>query len=61
MTETIILLLVVAATVVILWLAKRHGIVMRAAADGLEALPKELHEAENKEKAKEDQIHPNVG
>lgn len=56
MTETIILFLVVAATVVILWLAKRHGIVMRAEADGLEALPKELHEAEMREKTKKDHI-----
>lgn len=53
MIESVILVIVLAVTVLILWLAKRHGIVMRAEADGLEALPKELHEAElreNKEK-----------
>lgn len=50
MIETIILLMVLAVTVGILWLAKRHGIVMRPEADGLEALPKELHEAEMREK-----------
>ena len=46
MVESIILIVVLAVTVGILWLAKRHGIVMRPEADGLEALPKELHEAE---------------
>ena len=46
MVEAIILIVVLAVTVGILWLAKRHGIVMRPEADGLEALPKELHEAE---------------
>ena len=46
MVEAVILAVVLAVTVLILWLAKRHGIVMRAEADGLEALPKELHEAE---------------
>ena len=46
MVENIILVIVLAVTVGILWLAKRHGIVMRPEADGLEALPKELHEAE---------------
>lgn len=46
MVETLILIIVLAVTVGILWLAKRHGIVMRPEADGLEALPKELHEAE---------------
>ena len=46
MVETLILIIVLAFTVGILWLAKRHGIVMRPEADGLEALPKELHEAE---------------
>lgn len=50
MIENIILVLVLAVTVGILWLAKRHGIVMRPEADGLEALPKELHEAEMREK-----------
>ena len=45
MVESIILIVVLAVTVGILWLAKRHGIVMRPEADGLEALPKELHEA----------------
>ena len=45
MVEAIILIVVLAVTVGILWLAKRHGIVMRPEADGLEALPKELHEA----------------
>lgn len=49
MIEAVILALVLAVTVLILWLAKRHGIVMRAEADGLEALPKELHEAERRE------------
>ena len=41
MVENIILVIV---------LAKRHGIVMRPEADGLEALPKELHEAELRNK-----------
>jgi hypothetical protein len=50
MIEVVILAVVLAVTVLILWLAKRHGIVMRAEADGLEALPKELHEAEMREK-----------
>ncbi len=50
MVENIILLIVLAVTVGILWLAKRHGVVMRPEADGLEALPKELHEAEMREK-----------
>ncbi|WP_308774846.1 hypothetical protein [uncultured Bilophila sp.] len=50
MIENIILIIVLAVTVGILWLAKRHGIVMRPEADGLEALPKELHEAEMREK-----------
>lgn len=50
MIEAVILAIVLAVTVLILWLAKRHGIVMRAEADGLEALPKELHEAEMREK-----------
>ena len=44
MTEAIILIIVLGVTVGILWLAKRHGIVMRVDADGLEALPKELHD-----------------
>ena len=39
MVESIILIVVLAVTVGILWLAKRHGIVMRPEADGLEALP----------------------
>ncbi len=51
MIETIILVLVVALTVGILWLARRLGIVMRPEADGLEALPKELHEAELRRQA----------
>ena len=46
MVENIILVIVLAVTVGILWLAKRHGIVMRPEADGLEALPKELHVAD---------------
>ena len=46
MVETLILIIVLAFTVGILCLAKRHGIVMRPEADGLEALPKELHEVE---------------
>ena len=50
MTEAIILIIVLGFTVGILWLAKRYGIVMRVDADGLEALPKELHEAEMREK-----------
>lgn len=50
MVEAIILIVVLAVTVGILWLAKRHGIVMRPEADGLEALPKELHEAELRNK-----------
>ena len=37
MVEAIILIVVLAVTVGILWLAKRHGIVMRPEADGLEA------------------------
>lgn len=61
MIETIILILIVAATIAILWLARRHGIVMRAEADGLEALPQELHEAEMNEKAKKDLDHPGIG
>ena len=36
MVEAIILIVVLAVTVGILWLAKRHGIVMRPEADGLE-------------------------
>ena len=43
MIETVILVIVLAVTVFILWLAKRHGIVMRAEADG-------LHEAEMRAK-----------
>ena len=35
MVEAIILIVVLAVTVGILWLAKRHGIVMRPEADGL--------------------------
>ncbi|GEM_PF-483336 len=50
MVEAIILIVVLAVTVGILWLAKRHGIVMRPEADGLEALPKELHEVELRNK-----------
>ena len=50
MVENIILVIVLAVTVGILWLAKRHGIVMRPEADGLEALPKELHGAELRNK-----------
>ena len=50
MVEHIILALVLAVTVGILWLAKRLGIVMRPDADGLEALPKELHDAELRER-----------
>lgn len=50
MVEAIILIVVLAVTVGILWLAKRHGIVMRPEADGLEALPKELHEEELRNK-----------
>lgn len=50
MVENSILVLVLAVTVGILWLAKRLGIVMRPNADGLEALPKELHDAELREK-----------
>ena len=50
MVENIILVIVLAVTVGILWLAKRHGIVMRPEADGLEALPKELQEAELRNK-----------
>ena len=50
MVENIILVIVLAVTVGILWLAKRHGIVMRPEADGLEALHKELHEAELRNK-----------
>ena len=50
MVEAIILIVVLAVTVGILWLAKRHGIVMRPEADGREALPKELHEAELRNK-----------
>ena len=50
MVENIILVIVMAVPVGILWLAKRHGIVMRPEADGLEALAKELHEAELRNK-----------
>ena len=50
MVEAIILIVVLAVTVGILWLAKRHGIVMRPEADGLEALAKALHEAELRNK-----------
>lgn len=50
MIQNGILILVLAVTVGILWLAKRLGIVMRPDADGLEALPKEFHEAEMREK-----------
>ena len=50
MVENIIRVIVLAVTVGILWLAKLHGIVMRPEADGLEALPKELHEAELRNK-----------
>ena len=50
MVEAIILIVVLAVTVGILWLAKRHGIVMHPEADGLEALPKELHAAELRNK-----------
>ena len=46
MVETLILIIVLAFTVGMWWLAKRHGIVLRPEGDGLEALPKELHEAE---------------
>ena len=56
MVENIILVIVLAVTVGILWLAKRHGIVMRPEADGLEALPKELHEAELRNKNDEKRL-----
>ncbi len=56
MIETIITVLVLCVTVAILWLARRHGIVMRPEADGLEALPKELHEAELREKKEKGQL-----
>ena len=46
MVETLILIIVLAFTVGILWLAKPHGIVMRPEAGRLGELPKELHEAE---------------
>ena len=48
MIEAIILCLAVVLTLVVLFLAKRHGVVMRPDAGGLEALPKALHEAEMK-------------
>ena len=56
MVEAIILIVVLAVTVGILWLAKRHGIVMRPEADGLEALPKELPEAELRNKNDEKRL-----
>ena len=56
MVEAIILIVVLAVTVGILWLAKRHGIVMRPEADGLEARPKELHEAELRNKNDEKRL-----
>lgn len=40
MVEAIILIVVLAVTVGILWLAKRHGIVMRPEADGLKPFPR---------------------
>ena len=50
MVEAIILIVVLAVTVGDSVASKRHGIVMRPEADGLEALPKELHEAELRNK-----------
>ena len=48
MMEAIIIGLVVVLTIVVLCVAKRHGVVMRPDAGGLEALPKALHDAEMK-------------
>lgn len=55
MTGFIITLLVVAVTLGILWLARKHGIVMHPEADGLGAMPKELHEAQLRKEAEKGQ------
>ncbi|MEG1610511.1 MAG: hypothetical protein RR317_04950 [Bilophila sp.] len=46
MFETITLIVIVLATLGVLWLAKRHGIVLRPDATGLSAVPKELDKPE---------------
>lgn len=49
--ETVILCVAVLATVGVLRFVKRHGIVLRPDAGGLEAVPKEIHEAEKRREA----------
>lgn len=53
MFEYIALVVIVAATLGVLWLAKRHGIILRPDAGGLEAIPKELLRAGADSKEKE--------
>lgn len=46
--ELLVLALAIAATIGVLVFVRRHGIVLRPDAGGLEALPKEMHEAEQR-------------
>lgn len=59
MIEVLILAAIIGATVLTLWLAKKHGIVLRSDAGGLEAVPREIHEAELRKEveALKDQDH----
>lgn len=63
MIEAFILAAVVGATVFTLWLAKKHGIVLRPDAGGLEAVPREIHEAELRKEveALKGQVHSRNG
>lgn len=42
MFEYITLIVIVAATLGVLWLARRHGIILRPDASGLEAIPEDV-------------------
>ncbi len=46
--ECLVIALAVAATVGVLVFVRRHGIVLRPDAEGLEAVPREIHEAEQR-------------
>ena len=46
--ECLVIALAVAATVGVLVFVRRHGIVLRRDADGLDAVPREIHEAEQR-------------
>lgn len=51
--ELLVLALAVAATIGVLVFVRRHGIVLRPDAGGLEALPKEMHDAEQRRQQEE--------